>query len=215
MAPCCASPTTRRSRPSASSSAPRSSTPTAPPPRNWRETRARCLRLAAALAGIGVERHDVVSVFAQNIPAFCELYFGIPVAGGVICALNSRLDAGMASVLLHHSEAKVVFVDYALLDTAREALRLMSEAGARPPTVVLIREVLDEPTVPAGHPYLEYESLLCSTGGGSLDFAIRWPADENEPIALNHTSGTMSRPKGVVYSTATAARTSTPSRACS
>ncbi|CAN6236912.1 unnamed protein product [Urochloa humidicola] len=181
------------------------------PPRTWRETRERCLRLAAALAGLGVARHDVVAVFAQNIPAFCELHFGIPMAGGVICALNSRLDAAMASVLLHHSEAKVLFVDAALLPTAQQALRLLSDkaAGARPPTVVLITEALDdEPPTPTGHhhQYHEYESLLLSTtsngGGGSPEeeFAIRWPADENWPIALNYTSGTTSRPKGVVYS---------------
>jgi len=140
-------------------------------------------------------------VFAQNIPAVCELHFGIPMAGAVICALNSRLDAGMASVLLQHSEAKVAFVDAALLGTAREALRLVSEAGARAPTVVLIEEVLDEPAVPADHRYHEYEALiLSSSSSASADTAIRWPADENEPIALNYTSGTTSRPKGVVYS---------------
>ncbi|KAG2648076.1 probable acyl-activating enzyme 1, peroxisomal [Panicum virgatum] len=176
--------------------------PAAAPPRTWRETRARCLRLAAALAGLGVARHDVVAVFAQNIPAVCELHFGIPMAGAVICALNSRLDAGMASVLLQHSEAKVAFVDAALLGTAREALRLVSEAGARAPTVVLIEEVLDEPAVPADHRYHEYEALILSSSSSAsaADTAIRWPADENEPIALNYTSGTTSRPKGVVYS---------------
>ncbi|KAL6848529.1 hypothetical protein ACP4OV_021823 [Aristida adscensionis] len=170
-------------------------------PRTWRETRARCLRLAAALAGLGVARHDVVAVFAPNIPAFCELHFGIPMAGAVICALNSRLDAAMASTLLQHSEAKVIFVDLALLDVAREALRLVSEAGARPPVVVVIKELLDDEPSPdaaiAGQ-CLEYEALL-GGAGESPEFAIRWPGDENEPIALNYTSGTTSRPKGVVY----------------
>ncbi|TVU33641.1 hypothetical protein EJB05_25471, partial [Eragrostis curvula] len=176
-------------------------------PRTWRETRARCLRLAAALAGLGIQRRDVVAVFAPNIPAMYELHFGIPMAGAVICALNSRLDSAMASVLLQHSEAKVVFVDCALLDIIQQALRLMSQAGARLPAVVLIKELLleEEPSpdvVPAASDrWYEYEAFLSSSGGDSSpDFAVRWPADENEPIALNYTSGTTSRPKGVVYS---------------
>ncbi|KAI4979150.1 hypothetical protein ZWY2020_015903 [Hordeum vulgare] len=174
------------------------------PPRTWRETRDRCLRLAAALAGLGVRRRHVVAVFAQNVPAMCELHFAVPMAGAVICALNSRLDAAMASVLLRHSEARVVFVDAALLGVAREALRLLSEAGAAAPVVVLIRELLDgcddgsaslvSGTTGAEH---EYEALVGA--GGSPEFAVRWPADENEPIALNYTSGTTSRPKGVIY----------------
>ncbi|AQK67909.1 Probable acyl-activating enzyme 1, peroxisomal [Zea mays] len=183
----------------------------APPPRTWRQTRDRCLRLAAALAGLGVARRDVVAVFAQNIPAFCELHFGIPMAGAVICALNSRLDAGMASVLLQHSEAKVVFVDAALLGVAREALRLISQqagGASRVPAVVLINEALDEPPsaatgndkIPGVDRCYEYEALLLSSSrGGDPEFLIRWPDDENEPIALNYTSGTTSRPKGVVY----------------
>ncbi|XP_044410921.1 butanoate--CoA ligase AAE1-like isoform X1 [Triticum aestivum] len=174
------------------------------PPRTWRETRARCLRLAAALAGLGVQRRHVVAVFAQNVPAMCELHFAVPMAGAVICALNSRLDAAMASVLLRHSEARVLFVDAALLGVAREALRLLSDAGATPPAVVLIRELLDgcddgstSSFSGATGTVYEYEALV--SGGGSPEFAVRWPEDENEPIALNYTSGTTSRPKGVIY----------------
>ncbi|WVZ81321.1 hypothetical protein U9M48_028711 [Paspalum notatum var. saurae] len=179
-------------------------------PRTWRETRTRCLRLAAALAGLGVAHLDVVAVFAQNIPAMCELHFGIPMAGAVICALNSRLDAAMASVLLQHSEAKVLFVDYALIHVARQALSLVTKAGARPPLVVLIKELLDEsssseckanedkPSAQVPPHYYDYEDLISK--GGSPDFRVQLPADEHEPLALNYTSGTTSRPKGVVYS---------------
>ncbi|XP_052141358.1 butanoate--CoA ligase AAE1-like [Oryza glaberrima] len=170
--------------------------------RTWRETRDRCLRLAAALAALGVHRHHVVAVFAQNIPAMCELHFGIPMAGAVICTLNSRLDAAMASVLLRHSEAKLIFVDCALLDVAHDAIRRISQSGATPPVLVLISELLDDPSdakLPSGRVDYEYEHLV-GNAGSSPEFAVRWPADENEPIALNYTSGTTSRPKGVIYS---------------
>ncbi|CAM0947680.1 unnamed protein product [Alopecurus aequalis] len=172
------------------------------PSQTWRETRERCLRLAAALAGLDVQRRDVVAVFAQNIPAMCELHFAVPMAGAVICALNSRLDASMVAVLLRHSEARVIFVDAALLGVAQEALRLLSEAGTKPPVAVLIKELLDdehESSQGASTTEYEYEALVIR-GGGSPEFAVRWPADENEPIALNYTSGTASRPKGVIYS---------------
>ncbi|KAK1614183.1 hypothetical protein QYE76_019700 [Lolium multiflorum] len=170
------------------------------PPRTWRETRDRCLRLAAALAGLGVQRRDVVAVFAQNIPAMCELHFAVPMSGAVLCALNSRLDAAMASVLLRHSEAKVIFVDAALLGVAREALRLVSAAGARAPVAVLITELLDDDdSSPPPQSTIEHEYEALVRRGGSPGFAVRWPADENEPIALNYTSGTTSRPKGVIY----------------
>nr|XP_051195622.1 butanoate--CoA ligase AAE1-like isoform X2 [Lolium perenne]XP_051195623.1 butanoate--CoA ligase AAE1-like isoform X3 [Lolium perenne] len=172
------------------------------PPRTWRETRDRCLRLAAALAGLGVQRRDVVAVFAQNIPAMCELHFAVPMTGAVLCALNSRLDAAMASVLLLHSEAKVIFVDAALLGVAQEALRLVSAAGARAPVAVLITELLDDDddsSPPPQSTIIEHEYEALVRRGGSPGFAVRWPADENEPIALNYTSGTTSRPKGVIY----------------
>uniref|UniRef100_A0A0D3EZW2 AMP-dependent synthetase/ligase domain-containing protein n=1 Tax=Oryza barthii TaxID=65489 RepID=A0A0D3EZW2_9ORYZ len=150
--------------------------------RTWRETRDRCLRLAAALAALGVHRHHVVAVFAQNIPAMCELHFGIPMAGAVICTLNSRLDAAMASVLLRHSEAKLIFVDCALLDVAHDAIRRISQSGATPPVLVLISELLDDPSdakLPSGRVDYEYEHLV-GNAGSSPEFAVRWDAVEAE-----------------------------------
>ena len=145
-------------------------------------------------------------MFAQNIPAFCELHFGIPMAGAVICALNSRLDAGMAFVLLQHSEAKVVLVDVALLGVAREALRFISQqagGASRVPAVVLINEALDEPPPAAtGNDKIlgvdrcyEYEALSNSRGGDP-EFLIRWSDDENEPIALDPRAGAVNRGEG-------------------
>ncbi|KAL6909718.1 hypothetical protein ACP4OV_001377 [Aristida adscensionis] len=148
-----------------------------------------------------------VAVFAQNIPAVCELHFAIRMAGAVICTLNSRLDAAMASALLQHSEAKVVFVDHALRHVAHDALRLVSKCGARPPRVVLIKELIDKSS-PASNETLkrvigDLELSSMSTRPSSAMAADRRTSPSSGPptrTTLNYTSGTTSRLKGVVYS---------------
>ncbi|MCD9638668.1 putative acyl-activating enzyme 1, peroxisomal [Datura stramonium] len=158
----------------------------------WRETRDRCLRLASALTHLGISRRDVVAALAPNIPAMYELHFGVPMAGAVLCALNTRHDSAMVSVLLRHSEAKIIFVDHQLLDIAKGALEILSKASAKLPHLILIsdrRSLAPE--------ILEYESFIAT---GESNFEIVRPNDELDAIALNYTSGTTSRPKGVIYS---------------
>ncbi|KAL5209245.1 hypothetical protein ABZP36_004868 [Zizania latifolia] len=164
---------------------------------SWRETRERCLAGASALAHLGVGRRDVVAVIAANIPAMYELHFSVPMTGGVLCTMNTRHDAAMVSVLLRHSEAKVFLVESQFLAVANDALRLLAaDAKASLPVVIRITEAGDgDSRNNVGG--LEYEALLKSTLPG---FDIRWPADECDPISLNYTSGTTSRPKGVIYS---------------
>ncbi|XVE82403.1 hypothetical protein DITRI_Ditri16bG0001700 [Diplodiscus trichospermus] len=126
-----------------------------------------------------------------------ELHFAVPMAGAVLCTLNARHDSAMVSVLLAHSEAKILFVDYKLLGIARGALDLLAERNAKPPVLILISELDDSsPTSFAPGTY-EYESFLES---GDTGFEIRRPKSEWDPISINYTSGTTSRPKGVVYS---------------
>ncbi|GJN24212.1 hypothetical protein PR202_gb11942 [Eleusine coracana subsp. coracana] len=70
-----------------------------------------------------------VAVIASNIPAMYELHFSVPMAGGVLCTLNTRHDAAMVSVLLKHSDAKVFLVESQFLPVAHDALRLLLLAG--------------------------------------------------------------------------------------
>ena len=112
--------------------------------------------------------------------------------GGVLCTLNTRHDAAMVSVLLKHSDAKVFLVEAQFLAVAHDALRLLAGAGANLPVVITISD-----TDSGGGSGMDYEALLRSAPRG---FEIRWPADERDPISLNYTSGTTSRPKGVIYS---------------
>ena len=59
----------------------------------WRETYARCRRLASALARRGIGKNDTVAVMAPNTPPMYEAHFGVPMCGAVLNTLNTRLDA--------------------------------------------------------------------------------------------------------------------------
>ncbi|MQM08320.1 hypothetical protein Taro_041175, partial [Colocasia esculenta] len=157
----------------------------------WRETRGRCLRLASGLAQMGIGRGDVVAALAPNVPAMYEVHFGVPMAGAILCTLNTRHDSAMLAVLLRHSEAKVIFVDHELLGVGQSALKVLSDTGYKPPSLVVIAEGINRP----GN--VEYEELLRTA---NPNFQISWPKDECDPISINYTSGTTSSPKGVVYS---------------
>lgn len=80
----------------------------------WSDTFRRCLRVASSISILGIGKGDVVSVLAPNIPATYELHFAITMTGAVINTINTRLDGRTVSIILHHSESKLVFVDHHL-----------------------------------------------------------------------------------------------------
>ncbi|KAK1406670.1 hypothetical protein QVD17_42178 [Tagetes erecta] len=163
----------------------------------WRQTHQRCLKLASALVSrFSISPADVVAVLAPNIPEMYELHFAVPMAGAIICTLNIRHDSKMVSTLLRHSNAKLIFIDHQFIDVAKGAIEIMSKSSATLPQLVLILDSNNPPAVPKSE-IIQYETLLEM---GNLDFEIRRPIDECDPIALNYTSGTTSSPKGVVYS---------------
>jgi fatty-acyl-CoA synthase len=157
---------------------------------SWRETEARCRRLAAGLAVLGVGRGDVVAFMAPNIPPLFEAHFAVPMLGAVLNALNTRLDAETIAFILGHGEAKVLVTDTEYAPTIRRALERLPE-GARP-------RVIDIDDIGGGERLgeAEYEDLLRS---GDPDFPYTYPPDEWDAIALNYTSGTTGNPKGVIY----------------
>jgi fatty-acyl-CoA synthase len=157
----------------------------------WRDTYARCRRLASALASRGVGRGDTVAAMLANTPEMYECHFGVPMSGAVLNTLNTRLDAAAIAFMLDHGEAKVLITDREFSPTISAALR----ASARRPFVIDV----DDPAYGGLGDRLgetDYEALLAS---GDPAFAWLRPDDEWDAISLNYTSGTTGNPKGVVY----------------
>src|SRR5689334_22558536 len=140
--------------------------------RTYRELHDRVNRLASALRAGGLERHERVAALCPNVPELLELHHAVPRAGGVLVAINTRLSAAEIAYILEHSGARRLFVD-------PELEPLVSGAD-----VELVR--LGEP----------YERLLA---GGDPRGVPSLLEDEEEPIAIDYTSGTTGMPKGVVY----------------
>jgi len=152
---------------------------------------ARCSRLASALAGMGVESGDVVATLLPNTPAQAEAHFGVPACGAVLNTINTRLDVDTVSYIFEHGGAVVALVDTQFIELA-EAAALRVE-GDSP-------RLIEVPDAAAGFPatgrHPVYEDVLA---GGNEDYDWIMPQDEWESLALNYTSGTTGRPKGVVY----------------
>ena len=96
----------------------------------WRETYARCRRLASALARRGIGKNDTVALMAPNIPAMYEAHFGVPMCGAVLNTLNTRLDAETIAFMLRHGGARVLITDREFSATIEQALALLDAAAA-------------------------------------------------------------------------------------
>ena len=159
--------------------------------KSYSEYYQRCSQLASALKKIGIKPGEVVATVLPNIPAQAEAHFGVPACGAVLNTINTRLDIGTISYIFEHGEAKVVFADTQFLSVVEAAVEKLS--GPRP---TLIEVPDDSAGFPATGKYETYESFLSN---GNVDFDWIMPQDEWESLALNYTSGTTGKPKGVVY----------------
>ena len=159
---------------------------------NWKQVYDRCTQFASALTKIGIGEGDTVSIMAANTPEIFEAHYSIPMTGGVINTINTRLDAKTVGYILDHSDAKVLIVDRQFHNVVVNALEQVNRD-------IIVIDIDDtqaglENSLSVGD--LEYESFLET---GDHDFEWIRPKDEWQAIGLSYTSGTTGKPKGVVY----------------
>jgi fatty-acyl-CoA synthase len=148
---------------------------------------ARCDRWSAALQDLGVRQGDRVAYIAPNTHTQLESFYAVPQIGAVLVPINYRLTPDDFAYIIGHSGAQVVCVQSEYLEAVE---RIRSDLPGVQHFVAL--EGLTQPLREAG--WLDYEELLAAASASFDAPAIA----EHDLLTINYTSGTTSRPKGVM-----------------
>ena len=161
----------------------------------YRDVAAEATRLARALQASGVGRGERVAYLCPNIPEMLIAHFGVPLAGAVLVAINTRLSPEEVRYICDHSGARLLVADTEFLP----ALAPMLPELRTVQEIVALADPLGPP-VPAEAASLASSSYADLLARGS-DEPLPWAVDDElDTITINYTSGTTGRPKGVMYS---------------
>jgi fatty-acyl-CoA synthase len=149
---------------------------------SYAEFFARCDRWSAVLQRMGVSAGDRVAYIAPNMHAQLESFYAVPQIGAVLVPINYRLAAEEFAYLINHSGARIVCVEGAHLDQVESIRRELSHVEH----FVALEDV--------GAGWEDYEALLRDEDGEVSRPAV----GEHDLLTINYTSGTTSRPKGVM-----------------
>lgn len=149
----------------------------------------RVRRVAAGLRRMGLGKGDTVSVICPNIPELYELHYAVPMIGAVLNTINTRLEPETVGYIFGHADTKVVIADSAYTGLVAAAFDHLGDT--RPVVTIVDPEGPDAGTA-AEQTYSDVLAADVLAGNGL-------PENEWQALALNYTSGTSGRPKGVLY----------------
>ncbi len=167
----------------------------------YAEFRQAAERMALAIRA-RITPGDRVAFLAPNIPDLLIAHYAVPLAGGVLVALNPRLSRDEIHYILNHCGARLLFID-------AEFTPVVGDVLAAAPTLTGVIELADAEfglaasaadcdfgQVPLAAFLVEGDVL-----GDALAHPLVWDIqDERSAISINYTSGTTGKPKGVLYS---------------
>ena len=146
----------------------------------------RCDRWSSALQTLGVRQGDRVAYIAPNTHAQLESFYAVPQLGAILVPINYRLIADDFAYLINHSGARVVCAHSDLLEAVDSIRSQLPDVVA----FVALEGALEEEK----QGWLDYETLL---RGAPPEF-LRPAIAETDILTINYTSGTTSKPKGVM-----------------
>jgi fatty-acyl-CoA synthase len=139
-------------------------------------------RWSAALSNLGVRKGDRVAYIAPNTHANLEGYYAVPQLGAAIVPCNYRLTASDFAYMIEHSGAKLVCAHPDQMDAVDQVRDRLPAS---------IHYVALEHPRPG---WLDYEQLIAAAHPTPPAVTV----DERDLLSINYTSGTTSRPKGVM-----------------
>ena len=157
----------------------------------------RCDRWSAALQGLGVRQGDRVATIAPNTHAQLEAFYAVPQLGAVLVPMNYRLTADDFVYMVNHSGSTVLCVHSDYLD-------LVDGVRDQMPGVQHFVAFEGASSDGGREGWLDYEKLIAETGPAFT----RPEISERDLLTINYTSGTTSRPKGVMITHRNAAMNS-------